>query len=110
MSNVFSSNVNSIEISGIRKFFNKVSDVPGAISLTLGQPDFSVPKNIKNAMIEAIVENKTEYTANAGIPQLRNEISNFLGEAIPSPIFKSLAFFQPSLVKNTCSPVILQIP
>jgi aminotransferase len=78
MSNVFSNNVNSIEISGIRKFFNKVSEVDGAISLTLGQPDFPVPKNIKRAMIQAIEENKTEYTANAGIPELRNEISNFL--------------------------------
>ena len=79
MGNVFSNNVNNVEISGIRKFFNKVSEVPGAISLTLGQPDFPVPENIKRAMIEAIDENKTEYTANAGIPQLRNEISNFLG-------------------------------
>jgi len=79
MYNVFSNNVSNIEISGIRKFFNKVSKVEGAISLTLGQPDFPVPKNIKKAMIQAIDENKTEYTANAGIPQLRNEISNFLG-------------------------------
>ena len=79
MKNVFSNNVNNVEISGIRVFFNKVSKVQGAISLTLGQPDFPVPKNIKNAMIQAIHENKTEYTANAGIPELRNEISNFLG-------------------------------
>jgi len=78
MDNVFSNNVNNIEISGIRKFFNKVSKVEGAISLTLGQPDFPVPKDIKKAMIKAINENKTEYTANAGIPELRNEISNFL--------------------------------
>lgn len=79
MNNVFSNNVTNIEISGIRKFFNKVLEVDGAISLTLGQPDFPVPKNIKEAMIQAINENKTEYTPNAGIPQLRNEISNFLG-------------------------------
>ena len=78
MDDVFSNNVNNIEISGIRKFFNKVSKVEGAISLTLGQPDFPVPKDIKKAMIKAINENKTEYTANAGIPELRNEISNFL--------------------------------
>ena len=78
MNNVFSNNVNNVEISGIRKFFNKVPKVQGAISLTLGQPDFPVPINIKKAMTSAINENKTEYTANAGIPQLRNEISNFL--------------------------------
>lgn len=78
MNNVFSKNVCNVEISGIRKFFNKVSNVPGAISLTLGQPDFPVPENIKKAMTTAISENKTEYTANVGIPELRNEISNFL--------------------------------
>lgn len=79
MNNVFSNNVNNVEISGIRKFFSKVSLVEGAISLTLGQPDFPVPKNIKKAMISAINENKTEYTANAGISELRHEISNLLG-------------------------------
>jgi len=79
MNNLFSNNVNNVEISGIRKFFNKVSKVEGAVSLTLGQPDFPVPKNIKNAMIKAINENKTEYTANGGILELRNEISKFLG-------------------------------
>ena len=78
MDNIFSNNVNNVEISGIRKFFNKVTKVPGAISLTLGQPDFPVPKNIKNAMIQVINDNKTKYTANAGIPELRNEISEFL--------------------------------
>lgn len=78
MKNLFSNNVSNVEISGIRKFFNKVSQVEGAISLTLGQPDFPVPKNIKKAMIKAINENKTEYTTNAGIPELRQEISNFL--------------------------------
>jgi len=79
MNNVFSNNVKNVEISGIRKFFSKVTKVQGAISLTLGQPDFPVPEKIKNAMISAIHKNKTEYTANAGIPQLRHEISNFLG-------------------------------
>ena len=78
MNNIFSNNVSNVEVSGIRKFSNKVLQVQGAISLTLGQPDFPVPENIKKAMIRAINENKTEYTANAGIPELRHEISNFL--------------------------------
>lgn len=73
--------VQNIEISGIRKFFNKVSDYPDAISLTLGQPDFPVPISIKNAMIKAIENNKTEYTANEGIYELRKEISNYLYKA-----------------------------
>jgi aminotransferase len=78
MNSIFSNNVSNVEISGIRKFFNKVSQVQGAISLTLGQPDFPVPENIKKAMSQAISEDKTGYTANAGIAELRNEISNFL--------------------------------
>ena len=43
-----------IEISGIRKFYNKVRKVDGAISLTLGQPDFDVPEAIKTAIKDAI--------------------------------------------------------
>lgn len=80
MNNVISRNVQSIEISGIRKFFNKVSKVDGALSLTLGQPDFSVPERIKKAMINAIEENKTGYTSNAGIEELRIAISNYLSK------------------------------
>lgn len=71
-------NVEKIEISGIRKFYNKVAKVPGAISLTLGQPDFPVPEGIKKAIVRAIEENKTAYTANAGIVELRKEICSYL--------------------------------
>lgn len=71
-------NVKNIEISGIRKFYNKVVKVPDAISLTLGQPDFPTPDIIKNAMIKALDENKTVYTPNAGIFELREEISKYL--------------------------------
>lgn len=78
MEKYISNNVNSIEISGIRKFYNKVSKVDGAISLTLGQPDFSVPKLIKKEMCNAIENDKTGYTSNAGIVELRDEISKYL--------------------------------
>lgn len=78
MKKILSANTNKIEISGIRRFFNKVELVPDAVSLTLGQPDFSVPKNIKEAMIRAINENRTTYTSNAGIIELRQEISRYL--------------------------------
>lgn len=73
-----SKNVQSIELSGIRKFHNKVPQVKGAISLTLGQPDFPVPEKIKEAIKKAIDENKTVYTPNSGIPELRSEIGNYL--------------------------------
>jgi aminotransferase len=71
-------NVQKIEISGIRKFYNKVAKVPDAISLTLGQPDFPVPLAIREAMIQAIRAGKTEYTPNSGIIELRKELCNYL--------------------------------
>lgn len=74
----FSFNVQNMQISGIRRFYNKLSKYPDAISLTLGQPDFDVPMKIKNAMIKAITENKTQYTSNAGLIELRIEISKYL--------------------------------
>lgn len=70
--------VENIEISGIRKFAEKVKNVDGAISLTIGQPDFHVPADISKAMIKAIEDNKTEYTSNAGIDELREEICTYL--------------------------------
>jgi aminotransferase len=70
--------VEKIQISGIRRFAEKVKKVEGAISLTIGQPDFPVPVHISEAMINAINTNKTVYTSNAGIDELREEICNYL--------------------------------
>ena len=72
-------NIKNVQISGIRKFYNEVQKVENAISLTLGQPDFELPKAIKEGLIKAIDENKTTYTSNAGIIELRDEISKYLG-------------------------------
>ena len=71
-------NVKSVQISGIRKFYNEVVKVKDAISLTLGPPDFNTPNCIKEEMKKAIDEDKTTYTPNAGIIQLREEISKYL--------------------------------
>ncbi|MDR3595572.1 aminotransferase class I/II-fold pyridoxal phosphate-dependent enzyme [Clostridium sp.] len=70
--------VEKIQISGIRRFAEKVKKVEGAISLTIGQPDFSLPIDISDAMIKAIKDNKTTYTSNAGIDELREEICRYL--------------------------------
>lgn len=70
--------VEKIRISGIRRFAEKVKKVDGAISLTIGQPDFPVPQSVSEAMIKAINENKTTYTSNAGIDELREEICTYL--------------------------------
>ncbi|MPQ42649.1 pyridoxal phosphate-dependent aminotransferase [Clostridium tarantellae] len=71
-------NIKNIEISGIRKFFNKMEKYPNAISLTLGQPDFDVPDKIKEGIINALNNGKSKYTPNAGIIELREAISEFL--------------------------------
>lgn len=67
-----------IQISGIRRFAEKVKKIDGAVSLTLGQPDFNVPKAVSDSMIRAINEGKTTYTSNAGLDELREEICNYL--------------------------------
>lgn len=71
-------NLDRVKISGIRKFYNEVQKVEGAISLTLGQPDFKLPTSIEEGVVNAIQENKTTYTSNSGIVELREEISKYL--------------------------------
>jgi aminotransferase len=70
--------VKDIEISGIRKFSNMVSDMDAIISLTIGQPDFPTPEHVKKAGIQAIEDNFTSYTHNAGTPQLRRAACDFV--------------------------------
>ena len=67
------SRINSIELSLIRKMFEVTN--PDAINLGIGEPDFDVPQNIKNAMKKSIDENDTHYTPNKGIIELREEIT-----------------------------------
>ncbi len=62
----------SIELSQIRKMFEVTN--PDAINLGIGEPDFDVPENIKNAMKKSIDENDTHYTPNKGYIELREEI------------------------------------
>lgn len=70
-------NVQEIEISGIRKFFNLVGTTEGMISLTIGQPDFTTPEHVKKAGMEAIEQNATVYTPNAGLPELKKAATDF---------------------------------
>lgn len=67
------SRTESIELSLIRKMFEVTN--PDAINLGIGEPDFNVPENIKNAMKKSIDENDTHYTPNKGIIELREEIT-----------------------------------
>ena len=86
-------NLKNVQISGIRKFYNEVKKIDGAISLTLGQPDFPVPKVVKEALINAVNEDKTVYTENAGILPLRKEISKYSADEICITVGGSEAIF-----------------
>ncbi|MBC1500546.1 aminotransferase class I/II-fold pyridoxal phosphate-dependent enzyme [Listeria weihenstephanensis] len=69
--------VREIEISGIRKFNNHVAGIPDIIRLTLGEPDFPTPEHVKQAGIDAINNDFTNYTPNAGTPSLLEAASDY---------------------------------
>lgn len=78
MTKPLSKMVETIKPSGIRKFFDIVSEMKNAISLGVGEPDFDTPWHIRDEGIYALSKGKTFYTSNAGLKELREEICNYL--------------------------------
>ncbi len=78
MTKPLSKMVEIIKPSGIRKFFDIVSEMKDAISLGVGEPDFDTPWHIRDEGIYALSKGKTFYTSNAGLKELREEICNYL--------------------------------
>ncbi len=78
MSIPISEKIKNIQPSGIRKFFDIVSEMKDAISLGVGEPDFDTPWHIRDEGIYAFEKGKTFYTSNAGLKPLREEISIYL--------------------------------
>ena len=78
MRNFVSQKAKNIKPSGIRKFFDIVSESKDVISLGVGEPDFITPWDIREAGIQAIKKGYTQYTSNKGMPALREEISGYL--------------------------------
>ena len=78
MRNPLSDVITTIEPSGIRKFFDIVSEMKDAISLGVGEPDFDTPWHIREEGIYSLEKGKTFYTSNAGLKELRIEIANYL--------------------------------
>jgi aminotransferase len=78
MLHLINKNVRQIEISGIRKVFNKVLKDPSIINLSVGQPDFATPEKVIMAGIKSLEEKRSGYTANAGLPELRQAIASFV--------------------------------
>ena len=78
MRNPLSDKIQTIQPSGIRKFFDIVSEMKDAISLGVGEPDFDTPWSIREEGIRALEKGKTHYTSNSGLKELRAEIADFL--------------------------------
>ena len=78
MRNPLADKVVDIKPSGIRKFFDIVSEMQDAISLGVGEPDFDTPWHIRDEGIYSLEKGRTFYTSNAGLKDLRQEITNYL--------------------------------
>ena len=74
--NVLSQRTVGIKPSGIRKFFDLLDGMDDVISLTVGQPDFVTPWHIREKAIRSIEDGKTYYTANGGMPALKEAIAD----------------------------------
>ena len=78
MRNFLSDKVTGLKPSGIRKFFDIVSEMKDAISLGVGEPDFDTPWFIRDEGIYSLEKGRTFYTSNSGLKALREEISNYI--------------------------------
>ena len=78
MRNPLSKTIVDIKPSGIRKFFDIVSEMKDAISLGVGEPDFDTPWHVRDEGIYSLEKGRTFYTSNSGLNELKEEISNYL--------------------------------
>lgn len=78
MSNLLSDKTVGLKPSGIRKFFDIVSEMQDAISLGVGEPDFETPWHIRDEGIYSLERGRTFYTSNSGLKELRMEIAAYL--------------------------------
>ncbi len=78
MRDPLSKTIVSIQPSGIRKFFDIVSEMKDAITLGVGEPDFDTPWHIRDEGIYSLEKGKTFYTSNAGLKELKIEIDRYL--------------------------------
>ena len=78
MRNPLNKTITEIKPSGIRKFFDIVAEMPEAISLGVGEPDFDTPWKVRDEAIYSLERGRTFYTSNSGLKELRIEIADFL--------------------------------
>ena len=77
-SQLFNHTLTELPPSGIRKLFDIAATMDDVISLGIGEPDFPTPWHVRNAAIQTLEKSRTKYTANAGMAELREEISAYL--------------------------------
>lgn len=82
MRNPLSETIVNIKPSGIRKFFDIVSEMKDAISLGVGEPDFDTPWHVRDEGIYSLEKGRTFYTSNAGLMELKEEISHYLNRRV----------------------------
>ena len=82
MGNPLSDTIVNVKPSGIRKFFDLVSEMKDAISLGVGEPDFDTPWHIRDEGIYSLEKGRTFYTSNAGLKELKEEIASYLKRRI----------------------------
>ena len=75
---MLSETLKDIKPSGIRKFFDLLADMGDVTALTVGQPDFVTPWHIREAAISSLERGQTYYTSNAGLPELRLEVTRYM--------------------------------
>ncbi|MBE6701463.1 MAG: aminotransferase class I/II-fold pyridoxal phosphate-dependent enzyme [Ruminococcaceae bacterium] len=75
---ILSKRAQSLKPSGIRRFFDMIQGAVDVVALTVGQPDFDTPWHIREAGIESLRQGKTYYTSNAGLPEMRRQIADYL--------------------------------
>jgi aminotransferase len=78
MRNPLADTIVDIKPSGIRKFFDVVKTIDGAISLGVGEPDFDTPWHIRDEGIYSLEKGRTFYTSNSGLMELKEEVCNYL--------------------------------
>ena len=77
-SSILNRRIQNVAPSAIRKFFDILEEMPNAISLGIGEPDFVTPWHIRNAGIRSLEKGYTKYTPNKGLSELRREVSKYL--------------------------------
>lgn len=83
---LFSPSLQAIPMPGIRRMINMAAEMDDVIHLSIGQPDFATPQHIIDAHVQALLEGKTGYTMDAGLPELLEALRDYYSERYDRPL------------------------